>query len=60
FLQDANDLFLAEPAALHKSVSVDGGLYPNLEEFSGLRSPRGDDMQFLGIWNHHSTRPFKT
>ncbi|WP_448192937.1 glycosyltransferase family A protein, partial [Azospirillum sp. sgz301742] len=38
FLQDADDLFLAEPAALHRSVSVDGGLYPNLEEFSGRRS----------------------
>ncbi|CDL00990.1 protein of unknown function [Magnetospirillum gryphiswaldense MSR-1 v2] len=36
-LQDADDLFFREPAALHESVSVDGGLYPNLDEFSGLR-----------------------
>ena len=40
--QDPNDLLLAEPATLHRPSPLSDGLYPNLEEFLGLRSCRLD------------------
>src|SRR5258706_7471920 len=37
--QDADDLLFAEPATLHRPSPLwTDGLYPNLEEFAGLRS----------------------
>src|SRR5215813_15461018 len=36
--QDPDDLLFAEPASLHRPSPLSDGLYPFLEEFSGLRS----------------------
>jgi hypothetical protein len=42
--QDPDDLLLAEPASLHRPSPLSDGLYPFLEEFSGLRSPGNDEV----------------
>src|SRR5262245_13970854 len=44
--QDPYDLLLAEPASLHRPSPLSDGLYPFLEEFSGLRSCRVDPGNF--------------
>src|SRR5262245_16974176 len=46
--QDPYDLLLAEPASLHRPSPLSDGLYPFLEEFSGLRSLRSLSGRFAG------------